>query len=210
MYPGQMPQVRRNLVNVVLALDLSKRDNHAILSDNIATFISRGVGIRFGTVPLLQEGEEDKVQKAVARVMCYLVGTAGRASAMAFSREVGGLWLKSPADYRLSSLQLAQHTEENLDMTAVRKAYESTARHASNLRKSNPDNVPKLYSSLNVILAASLPEIDGKLSRAVAYNQRLGLADKAEESLGYFFVNGKLFPLDEVRYTCISAIVMRG
>jgi UDP-glucose:glycoprotein glucosyltransferase len=91
MYPGQMPQIRQNLVNVILALDLGKRDVHTILSENIATFISRGVGIRFGTVPLLKRAdlkEGDNVQATVARVMWYLVEKAGRASAIAFSREV--------------------------------------------------------------------------------------------------------------------------
>lgn len=91
MLPGQMPQVRRNLVTVILALDLSKRDSHAMLAENVATFISRGVGVRFGSVPLLTEDElrETKsVQAIVARVMWYLVDTAGRASAIAFSREV--------------------------------------------------------------------------------------------------------------------------
>lgn len=92
MYPGQMPQVRRNLITVVLALDLSKRDAHALLADNIATLISRGVGVRFGLVPLLDGAESQMdVQRVVAKVLWYLVDTAGRASAIAFSREVSPL-----------------------------------------------------------------------------------------------------------------------
>jgi hypothetical protein len=52
-YPGQMPQVRRNLINVILALDFEKTLSHAILAESITPFISRGLGIRFGSAPIL-------------------------------------------------------------------------------------------------------------------------------------------------------------
>ena len=57
-YPGQMPQLARNIVNVILALDLTRRESHAILADNIAQFVKRGVPVRFGLVPLIQEGSD--------------------------------------------------------------------------------------------------------------------------------------------------------
>jgi UDP-glucose:glycoprotein glucosyltransferase len=89
MYPGQLPQIRRNAINVVLVMDLSKRDNHAILADNVATFIQRGVGIRFGMVPLLQDtAEHTDLGQIVSKTMWYLVEKAGRAGALAFSRDV--------------------------------------------------------------------------------------------------------------------------
>lgn len=90
-YPGSLPQVRKNLINVVLVLDLGKRDSHAIIGDNVSQFISMGLPIRWGLVPQLRrnkaEGQDDTGEK-VARVMLYLVKKAGRAAAMTFSREV--------------------------------------------------------------------------------------------------------------------------
>lgn len=102
--------------------------------------------------------------------------------------------------------QLARHPNEALDEQAVRTAYEATVRHAQNLRKANPENAPELYSSLNLVLSADLPRVDERLSRAVAYSERLGLhSEGSEDTLGHFFVNGKLFPLDEVgSHSCTS------
>lgn len=57
-YPGQMPQVRRNLINVVLALDMEKTLSHVILAENVTPFISRGLAIRFGSASILKKGSE--------------------------------------------------------------------------------------------------------------------------------------------------------
>lgn len=57
-YPGQMPQVRRNLINVILALDFEKTISHFILAEHITPFISRGLGVRFGTVPILANNSQ--------------------------------------------------------------------------------------------------------------------------------------------------------
>ena len=57
-YPGQMPQVRRNLINVILALDFEKTISHLILAEHITPFISRGLGVRFGSVPLLSRDSQ--------------------------------------------------------------------------------------------------------------------------------------------------------
>lgn len=57
-YPGQMPQVRRNLINVILALDYEKTMSHIVLAEQITPFISRGLGVRFGSVPILPKGSQ--------------------------------------------------------------------------------------------------------------------------------------------------------
>lgn len=57
-YPGQMPQVRRNIFNVILALDFEKTISHLILAEHITPFISRGLGVRFGSVPLLSRDSQ--------------------------------------------------------------------------------------------------------------------------------------------------------
>ena len=58
-YPGQIPQLKRNIVNVVIAMNLVQRDCHAILADNIAQFVNRGVAVRFGMVPIVNEVRND-------------------------------------------------------------------------------------------------------------------------------------------------------
>lgn len=66
MYPGQTPQVKRNLINVNLVLRLDKRDTHSLLAGEIGQFISRGLPIRFGMIPALPEPtgtSEDTVGK---------------------------------------------------------------------------------------------------------------------------------------------------
>lgn len=63
-YPGQMPQVRRNLINVILALDFEKTISHLILAEHITPFISRGLGVRFGTVPILAKNSKGSLGEA--------------------------------------------------------------------------------------------------------------------------------------------------
>jgi UDP-glucose:glycoprotein glucosyltransferase len=56
--PGSLPQLRRNLFNVVLSLDLSTVDGLQTLVGPINSFVQRGLGLRFGVVDVL-EGEYD-------------------------------------------------------------------------------------------------------------------------------------------------------
>jgi UDP-glucose:glycoprotein glucosyltransferase len=51
MYPGAMPNVRLNLFNVVLMLDLSRIQALNLLGGPMSTLISRNIPIRFGLVP---------------------------------------------------------------------------------------------------------------------------------------------------------------
>ncbi|KAJ5174782.1 UDP-glucose:glycoprotein glucosyltransferase 1 [Penicillium canariense] len=50
-YPGQLPQVRRDLHNVVMPVDLSSAEDVLLVVNQVQTFIKRMIPIRFGLVP---------------------------------------------------------------------------------------------------------------------------------------------------------------
>lgn len=52
LYPGRYHQVRRNLNNIVLAVDLSKTQWASLLGGTVSNIISRGFPFRFGVVPI--------------------------------------------------------------------------------------------------------------------------------------------------------------
>ncbi|KAK2763700.1 hypothetical protein FQN54_009316 [Arachnomyces sp. PD_36] len=50
-YPGQMPQVRRNMHNVVVPVDLTNPNDIRLVVENLQMFVRKRIGIRFGFVP---------------------------------------------------------------------------------------------------------------------------------------------------------------
>lgn len=79
-YPGQLHLVAKNLHHVVLVLDLSRVESLILMTEGIRDFISRGIPVRFGLVPLV--GEDQHISTLVARVVWYLTETVGRAGSM--------------------------------------------------------------------------------------------------------------------------------
>jgi hypothetical protein len=57
LYPGQFHNIRLNLFNIVLVLDLSRSAALHTLTDAVANIVARGLPFRFGVVPL-RETEE--------------------------------------------------------------------------------------------------------------------------------------------------------
>lgn len=58
-YPGSMPNVRRNLFNIVLVLDLRQSSNIQLIGTLVYNVVSKGLPYRFGLVPLI-ENEDSK------------------------------------------------------------------------------------------------------------------------------------------------------
>ncbi|KAK2743249.1 hypothetical protein FQN57_004938 [Myotisia sp. PD_48] len=52
LYPGQLPQVRRDIHNVVIPMDLANKDNIEILVEQVRSFVQNRIPIRFGIVPI--------------------------------------------------------------------------------------------------------------------------------------------------------------
>lgn len=57
VFPGQFQQVRRNLFNTVLILDLSERTSLAWIVGPITNIIQRGFPFRFGVAPIVETEE---------------------------------------------------------------------------------------------------------------------------------------------------------
>lgn len=55
-YGGQVPPVRRNLFNIILALDLSKTTSVSSLN-LLTSIVQRGYPFRFGVVPIAETEE---------------------------------------------------------------------------------------------------------------------------------------------------------
>ena len=84
MYPGQAPTVRRNLFNVMFALDLSQPESLHFTANTIPMLIDRSYPTRIGFVPIVET--EDSVK--MARVFYYLTQNYGRLPTIRFIRGV--------------------------------------------------------------------------------------------------------------------------
>lgn len=73
MYPGQFPQVRRDIHNVVIPLNFANPSDVELLVSQLQMFIARKIPVRFGLVPLLK----DDSSTAQARIASYLRETYG-------------------------------------------------------------------------------------------------------------------------------------
>lgn len=103
MYPGAMPNIRLNLFNVVLILDLSRTQSLNLLTGSMSAIINRNLPVRFGLVPVVESEdgmatrytpniwhtEETGISgKKMARIFYHLVGKYGRKKTLEFFRLV--------------------------------------------------------------------------------------------------------------------------
>ncbi|KAJ7787643.1 hypothetical protein B0H14DRAFT_2952377, partial [Mycena olivaceomarginata] len=80
LYPGQFHNIRLNLFNIVLVLDLSRSAALHTLTDAVANIVTRGLPFRFGVVPLRETEEGTKT----AKLFYHLVRNYGRKRTMEF------------------------------------------------------------------------------------------------------------------------------
>lgn len=73
MFPGQMPQVKKDIHNIVIPLDLSSPKDISLAVDQVQVMIKRGVPVRFGLVP----SGTDASAEAHARVVFHLYKAYG-------------------------------------------------------------------------------------------------------------------------------------
>jgi UDP-glucose:glycoprotein glucosyltransferase len=62
LYPGSFPVIRRNVFNVVVAMDPARLETIKLLSDNVQMAANK-IGLRWGFVPLLSESSEERSVK---------------------------------------------------------------------------------------------------------------------------------------------------
>ena len=84
-FPGQLPQVRRDIHNVVIPLELTDPKDIELLVESISIFVKRGVPIRFGIVPTVSS----QVAKDQAAVIYHLLDTYGLSAVLSYLSKVG-------------------------------------------------------------------------------------------------------------------------
>ena len=78
--PGQLPQVRRDIFNLIVPLDFSKLSDLQLIVDQLLSFVKRAIPIRFGLVPLTPTGEAIEQ----AKIAYHLLENYGLASLIAY------------------------------------------------------------------------------------------------------------------------------
>ncbi|KAH8925341.1 glycosyltransferase family 24 protein [Atractiella rhizophila] len=175
-YPGQMTQVGRNLMNIVLVLDLSRIENIKLISENVNLFIQKGFPLRVGVVPALHAGDEEDIQTDMARIIWYLVDAVGRGKTMEYLEH-------------LAKLEVEELTED-LVASNFNKFFHKK-------RQNDGDDV---LTFEEVLSPDSIVGAEGelKLLQARKYARRLGVElDGEKNGRGSFFMNGKYFDLDD-------------
>lgn len=101
MYPGQFPNLRFNLFNIVVALDLSQTSSLSFIGSTITSLISRSLPFTWGVAPLVETEDgkhhicslsSDPYKSSqgarMARLFYYLVENFGRSKTMEFIQRV--------------------------------------------------------------------------------------------------------------------------
>lgn len=112
--PGSLPQIRRDIFNLVFPIDVSKEDDVVLVVKQLQEFIKRNLPVRFGIVPLaLTEASERQ-----AKIIHHLVETYGLATMMAYLQAGIDAKKHGDADKELFNLAIADR-ELREDATAL-------------------------------------------------------------------------------------------
>ncbi|BGP16173.1 hypothetical protein JCM10213_001389 [Rhodosporidiobolus nylandii] len=179
-YPGAMTLVARNLNNVVFLLDLSQPNSLLLIVENVKHFVSRGIPVRFGVVPLVAT-TNDAVETQMAQVLWYMVEALGRTPAMNFLTTL----------YEASS-------ETPITVDLIRKLYSRIAATQSHVEGGRLARFDEIQEGVGKKAAS----VHSRLSKTREYLKRLGVAlpsgaQNGKAALGSFFMNGAFFPIDE-------------
>jgi UDP-glucose:glycoprotein glucosyltransferase len=82
-YPGQLPNVRRDLHNLVIPIDFSDRADVLLVTEGLQSYVKRMIPIRFGLVPV---GKSEASQQQ-ARVVYHLLDTYGLAAVVKYLQD---------------------------------------------------------------------------------------------------------------------------
>ncbi|OSX61274.1 glycosyltransferase family 24 protein [Postia placenta MAD-698-R-SB12] len=172
MYPGQFPNIRANVFNVVLAVDLSQSSSIHFLAVTVSNIINRNFPFRWGLAPIVETEEGAQM----ARLVSYLIEHFGNVQAMEFLRFI------SQADKPIEALA------PTVDWALVRSTFSALMAQSE---------IPEgLATDLDKILAGAVDAPTINTDKARAYAQRLGVTLSSAPH-GHVFVNGKHFDLDD-------------
>ncbi|PWZ00761.1 hypothetical protein BCV70DRAFT_200024 [Testicularia cyperi] len=166
MWPGQFPRLSVNLFNVVLVLDLSKRDTCRFLSETVAPSLGR-VGLRWGLIPAGLEKGTDSDSAKMARLFWLVFDKAGPRVAADVLRRAAA----SPGG-----------TRDRIDVTVAKKEARFALRDF--------DVGDNLDAELDVAISGQSNDQTYRERLVNAYVQRLR-ATEEESPAGHVFVNGR-------------------
>ncbi|KAJ6489844.1 glycosyltransferase family 24 protein [Mycena sanguinolenta] len=180
LYPGQFHNVKLNMFNVILVLDLSQPASINTVTGPVASIIARSFPFRFGIVPLAESEDGAKM----AKLFYHSVRTYGRKRTMSFLKTVAS-----------SFVPVGPEQQQRLDWDAVRVNFVSEVLDGIPATPSTDSESESESPALdfNAILA---DEGSPSLELGRAYVERLGAGSKAFPS-GHGFVNGKHFDMDD-------------
>ncbi|KAI0948225.1 hypothetical protein AcW1_009797 [Taiwanofungus camphoratus] len=173
LYPGQWPNVKANLFNIILAVDLSQSSSLHFISVTVSNIITRGFPFRWGVVPIAETEDGTRM----ARLFYFLIEHFGRAKAMEFLRYV------SQAEVPM------QYLKPTVDWALVRSGFRSLVTTSGPLGEGVTTNLDSILGGLDRQSGAQLAKVRD-------YAVRLGTT-LASAPQGHAFVNGKYFDLDD-------------
>ncbi|KAF8595370.1 hypothetical protein BDV93DRAFT_575405 [Ceratobasidium sp. AG-I] len=175
LYPGQFPTIRRNLFNIVLALDLSRTSSLAFIAGPVNNIITRSLPFRFGYVPLIETPES----RQAARLMTWMLENYGFEQAVQY-------------------FTMALTPGETVDFRILEAAYASFIAQNPPSSGSAPD-----FSTFATADPVQIQMIgyefvhSPELQPAAAYAKRLSLGANEGSGKGHVFINGKHFDYDD-------------
>ncbi|KAK0458728.1 UDP-glucose:glycoprotein glucosyltransferase-domain-containing protein, partial [Desarmillaria tabescens] len=172
LYPGQFHNIKRNIFNVVLVLDLSQTNALTFIGGAVANIIERSFPFRFGIVPSIES--EDGLK--MARLFYFLVDNFGRKKTMGYLKKAILSLVGMPP----------QHRKPNVQWDLVRSEFEDL------LDAEDSDLEDAIFDSIiegQVEFSKSFDKID-------VYTKRIG-ASMSSNPEGHCFVNGKHFDMSE-------------
>ena len=84
MFPGQFANVRFNLFNIVLAVDLAQSSNLHFIATTVSSLLGRNYPFHFGVAPLVETAEGAKM----ARLLYFLLEYYGSQQTLGFLARV--------------------------------------------------------------------------------------------------------------------------
>ncbi|KJA25590.1 glycosyltransferase family 24 protein [Hypholoma sublateritium FD-334 SS-4] len=173
MYPGALPNIKANLFNVILVVDLSKISTLNFLAGAVSSIINRDIPLRFGMVPVSDSDDGRKM----AKLFYHLITNHGRRKTLEFLSA-------------LAQLQLPPHMRtETVQWEAVRTIYDRL--HQSEGEEKPEELIPTLASIFD-----DQPEETVPFEKIGLYADRLG-ATLSKSAGGHAFFNGKHFDFND-------------
>ncbi|RHZ48667.1 hypothetical protein Glove_543g33 [Diversispora epigaea] len=169
VYPGQLRMIRKNIFSILFILDFLSPDNLDIITDQVKTFISRNIPLRFGLIPLFSKDQPDAI--AISRIFYYIVDQFDSSIVMKFFEMIFEIRKSSKIEFL--------------------KTFEQ---EFNKLIKKEVSNNEKLVNSFEEIINGDNTLVEEQIHESSNFIKRFKINTNDR---GVLFVNGKFFDLDE-------------